>query len=89
MIILSLRPFVVKKYNKNVIVEKFFSLQKTLDWSRAMGRVLEKWTTPKVVFHPGQLSPPTKSRQQIRQGTACVCRLKNQLLLAGTNGTGY
>jgi hypothetical protein len=54
-----------------------------------MGRALEKWTTPKVVLHPGQLSLPTKNRQQKRQGTAAVCRLKNQLLLAGTYGTGF
>ncbi len=49
-----------------------------------MGRALGKWTAAKVVFHPGQLSLPTKSRQQKRQETAAVFRLKNQLLLAGT-----
>jgi hypothetical protein len=49
-----------------------------------MGRALEKWTTAKVVFQLGQLSLPTKNRQQKRQGTAAVCRLENQLLLAGT-----
>ncbi len=54
-----------------------------------MGRALEKWTTPKVVLHPGQLSLPTKNRQQKRPGTAAVCRLKNPLLLAGTYGTGF
>ncbi len=48
-----------------------------------MGRALEKWTTAKVVFLPGQLSLPTKNRQQKRQGTAAVCHLKKQLLLAG------
>jgi hypothetical protein len=50
-----------------------------------MGRALEKWTTAKVVFLPGQLSLPTKSRQQRRQGTAAVCLLENQLLLAGAS----
>jgi hypothetical protein len=81
---LLLHPFVVRKSYRNVTVYEFFSLQKILDWSRAMGRALEKRTAAKVVFHPGQLSLPTKSRQQRRQGTAAVCRLENQLLLAGT-----
>jgi hypothetical protein len=82
MNILLLQLFVVRKYNENVTVYKFFSLQKILGWSRAMGRAVEKWTAAKVVFHPGQLSLPTKNRQ--RQGTAAVCHLKKQLLLAGT-----